>query len=65
MKLQSNTASNLFDVLTRNEIKNLTIEIRETVAPEFAKQRRRIFSPIDLWNIQRRKKNVTFRRNYF
>ncbi len=65
MKLQSNTRHNLLGSLTNNEIKNLTLQIRETVAQGFINQKRRIFSAADLWNIQRTKKNVTFRRNYF
>lgn len=65
MKLQSNTRHNLLDSLTNNEIKNLTLQIRETVARGFTNQKRRIFSAADLWNIQRAKKNVSFRRNYF
>ena len=65
MKLQSNTGHNLLDSLKSNEIKNLTLQIRETVARGFTNQKRRIFSAADLWNIQRTKKNVTFRRNYF
>ena len=65
MKLQSNTRHNLLGSLTNNEIKNLTFQIRETVARGFINQKRRIFSAADLWNIQRTKKNVTFRRNYF
>ena len=65
MKLQSNTRHNLLDSLTNNEIKNLTLQIRETVASGFINQKRRIFSAAELWNIQRTKKNVSFRRNYF
>lgn len=65
MKLQSSTRHNLLGSLTNNEIKSLTLQIRETVAQGFINQKRRIFSAADLWNIQRTKKNVTFRRNYF
>lgn len=65
MKLQSNTRHNLLDSLTNNEIKNLTLQIKETVARELINQKRRIFSAADLWNIQRTKKNATLRRNYF
>jgi len=65
MKLQSNARYHLLDSLTNNEIKNLTLQINETVASGFTNKKRRIFSAAELWNIQRTKKNVSFRRNYF
>jgi hypothetical protein len=50
--------------LTRDEIKNLTIETKETLAPGFLKERKRIFTAADLWNIQAKKKRVAYRRAY-
>ena len=65
MKFQSNNTKNLLETLTNNEIKNLTIEVRETIAQGFKQEKRRIFSAADLWNIQRRKRNLLDRRIYF
>jgi len=65
MKFQPTRFRNLLSSLTSNEIKNLTLEVKETIAPEFKEERKRIFSSADLWNIQRRKKNISGRRFYF
>jgi hypothetical protein len=62
MKIQSN---NLLENLTRSELKILTTEVKETVAENFKKERKRIFSAAQLWDIQRRKKNLSFEKNYF
>jgi len=65
MKLHSNFAANILDSLTHNEIKNLTIETRETLATQSIKERKRIFSAAELWYIQRTKRNASSRRLYF
>jgi len=62
MKLQSN---NLLENLTKTELKFLTTEVKETVVANFKKERKRIFSAAQLWDIQRRKKNLSFEKNYF
>ncbi len=62
MKLQSN---NLLESLTKNEIKSLTIEVRETVDKTSAKGRKRIFSAANFWDIQRRKRNLYSKRFAF
>ncbi|HEY5370224.1 MAG TPA: hypothetical protein VIJ75_14670 [Hanamia sp.] len=62
MKLQSNT---LLETLTKNEIKFLTTEVKETVCNNFTKLRKRNFTAADLWNIQRRKKNLFIKRFSF
>lgn len=64
MKLQSNISNRILDSLTRNEIKNLTIETKETLAPEFLKGRKRNFTAADLWYIQRKKRSAVSRRDY-
>jgi hypothetical protein len=64
MKLQSNISHRILDSLTRDEIKNLTIETKETLAPAFLKERKRIFTAADLWNIQAKKKRAAYRRAY-
>jgi hypothetical protein len=61
MKLQSN---NLLENLTRTELKILTTEVKETVLANFKKERKRIFSAAQLWDIQRRKKNLFIQKSY-
>lgn len=62
MKLQSN---NLLENLTTSEIKDLTLVVKETVAKEFKKERKRIFSAAQLWDIQRRKRIFLEKRILF
>ncbi len=53
MKLETNS---LLERLTSGELKILSTEVKETVVQEFKKDKKRIFSPADLWDIQRRRK---------
>lgn len=62
MKLESN---HLLGNLTVTELQLLTTEVKETVARDFKKERKRIFSVADLWNLQRRRKNLLVRRMIF
>jgi len=62
MKLQSN---NLLETLTEKEIKFLTTEVKETVCTDFVKERKRNFTAADLWDIQRRKRNLFSRKLVF
>lgn len=61
MKLQSN---NLLENLTRTELKILTTEVKETVLANSKKERKRIFSAAQLWDIQRRRKNLFIQKSY-
>jgi hypothetical protein len=61
MKHKSNT---LLEGLTKKELNILTSEVKETIAT-FPKDKKRIFSAAQLWDIQRRKKNVFLKRNFF
>jgi hypothetical protein len=62
MKLQSN---NLLEKLNATDIKFLTIEVKETLDKSFKKERKRIFSAAELWDIQRRRKNLLVKRIMF
>jgi len=62
MKLYSN---NLLENLTKDELKNLTLEVKETMAKEFKKEKKRIFSVAQYWDIQRRKRNFNSKRFAF
>jgi len=59
MKTESN---NLLESLNNNEIKVLTSEVKETVCKNFNKERKRIFSVAEYWDIQRRRRNVLVKR---
>ena len=62
MKFQSN---NLLENLTRQEFKILTTEVKETLDTDFKKEKKRIFSAAQYWDMQRRKKNLFNTRSYF
>jgi hypothetical protein len=62
MKTQSN---NLLENLNIQEIKLLTVEVKETVCKNFKKDRKRIFSAADYWGIQRRRRNLLVKRIAF
>lgn len=54
MKLQSNNT--LLQHLSIAELKILTTEIKETVCQNFKNKKKRNFTSVDLWNIQRQGK---------
>ena len=62
MKLCSN---NLLENLTKDELANLTLEVKETMAKEFKNEKKRIFSVAQYWDIQRRKRNFNSKRFAF
>ena len=62
MKLQSN---NLLENLAKEDLKNLTIQVKETVAKEFKNEKKRIFSAAQFWDLQRRKRNFYSKRFAF
>lgn len=52
-----------FVQLTQNELKNLTSEVKETIAVGFfRKPENKIFTAANLWNIQRQTKTRMQRR---
>lgn len=55
MKFQSN---NLLESLSKKELKILTTQVLETVSPNFKNEKKRNFTPAQLWNIYRRRKNT-------
>ena len=62
MKLQSN---NLLENLATEDLKILTIQVKETVAKEFKNEKKRIFSAAQFWDLQRRKRNLYSKRFAF
>ncbi|MEO8824065.1 MAG: hypothetical protein ABI366_10880 [Ginsengibacter sp.] len=62
MKLQSN---HLLENLAKDELKKLTTEVKETVAKECKNEKKRVFSAAQYWDLQRRKRNLYFKRFAF
>jgi hypothetical protein len=61
MKFQSNR---LLESLTENEIRNLTSEVKETLATDAVNEKKKVFSSAQLWDIYRRRKNTFGKRLY-
>ncbi len=59
MRTQSTT---LFTALSETMVKNLTTQVKETLAIGFHSNK--TFSTADLWNIQRQRKNMVTRRRF-
>jgi hypothetical protein len=61
MKTQS---TSLFTHLSKTIVKNLTTQVKETLATGFNMHKGKTFSTADLWNIQRQGKNMLSRRRF-
>jgi hypothetical protein len=59
MKMQS---TSLFAHLSKTMVKNLTAQVKETLAIGFNMSSGKTFSTADLWNIQRQRKSLVTRR---
>jgi hypothetical protein len=57
-----NTFSGSLVTISRNEIENLTVEVKETLAFEHRVVKTKSFTSADLWNIQRQSKTRSSRR---
>ncbi len=64
MKLQLNQTDSILKSLSNEEIKFLTNEVKEIFCMDFKSDRKKVFSAAQLWNIQSRKKNVSFQKSY-
>jgi hypothetical protein len=62
VKLELN---NLLERPKPRELNILTTEVKGTIAQEFKKDKKRIFSNVDLWDIQRRRKKLLVKRIMF
>jgi len=60
MKKQSN---NLFTQISKDEVENLTQQVKETLATGLNNQTRN-FGSLDLWNIHRQRKTLSGRRQF-
>jgi len=61
MKTQS---TNLFAQLSEATVKNLTTEVKETLAFGYNKSQPKTFSAAELWNIQRQRRSLGSRRGF-
>lgn len=53
---------NIFSTISQNEMKNLTEEVKETMAFEFAPAKEKVFTAADLWSIHRQTRTRISRR---
>lgn len=54
----------LFNEISKEEVKNLTTVVKETLALGHAIIRSKTFSSAELWNIQRQRKSLNQRRRF-
>ncbi len=57
--------NSFLESLNQSEVKILTTEVKETLALNFKNEKNKIFSSAELWNIHRRRKNISARKFYF
>ena len=61
MKTQS---ISLFNQISKITVKNLTTEVKETLAFGFSNSQSKTFSAAELWNIQRQRRSLGSRRSF-
>ncbi len=61
MKTQT---TNPLSPLTKTEVENLTMQVKETLAIGFTSRHTKTFSTADLWNIHRNQRTIMSRRRY-
>lgn len=61
MKTQS---TNLFSQISKETVKNLTTEVKETLAFGYNNSQSKTFSAAELWNIQRQRRSLGSRRGF-
>lgn len=61
MKTQS---TNLFNQISKTQVENLTMEVKETLALGYSHTQSKTFSAAELWNIQRQRKSLNQRRRF-
>ncbi len=61
MKLKTN---NLLETLSIDDVNNLTSIVKESLLINYKIEKSKKFTVAELWNIQRRRKNIFCRRFY-
>ena len=57
-------SSAIFTEMDKANAENLTAEVKETLASDFAGNHHKPFTAIDLWNIHRQRKTMSQRRQF-
>ena len=61
MKIQLN---NLFSPISKTQLETLVTEVKETLAIGYKHTKHKTFSAAELWNIQRQRKSINYRRGF-
>jgi hypothetical protein len=56
--------TNLFNQISKTQVENLTMEVKETLAMSYSHNQSKTFSAAELWNIQRQRKSLNTRRGF-
>ena len=56
--------TSLINKLSKETVKNLTNEVKETLAYGFNSNHTKTFSAAELWNIQRQRRSINIRRGF-
>ncbi len=56
--------TNLFNQISKTQVENLTMEVKETLAVGYNPNQSKTFSAAELWNIQRQRKSINQRRRF-
>ena len=57
-------SENLFTQISKEEVENLSQQVKETIAFDQCNNNTRSFSSTDLWNIHRQRRTMAGRRQY-
>lgn len=57
-------STNLFSQISKTQVENLTMEVKETLAMGYNHNQSKTFSAAELWNIQRQRKSLNQRRGF-
>jgi len=55
---------NLFNQISKKQVENLTMEVKETLVMGYNQARSKTFSAAELWNIQRQRKSLNQRKRF-
>ena len=56
--------TNLFSQISKTQVENLAIQVKETLAMGYNHNQSKTFSAAELWNIQRQRKSINPRRRF-
>jgi hypothetical protein len=59
MKVMKTQTTNFLQQISKQEVKQLTTQVKETIATDLNNHSRKTFGAVDMWNIQRQRKSFT------